>query len=781
MTLSSLRGADTGSAVARLRARKSLADISPSVNAPPAVTSFPEPERRQAPQWLQTLRGLVVGLFVGLLFVTVFVPLPDPKPQVQLDDEKATASNFSRRSPSYVRTPHETCAPPEYVRERAGVLRNRCVTILAATEESVVARVTLHPPPVAGDTAVVSVALSGRTQGVPYGSQSFMASGDSAMIELEYSANGLVPDVDYVVLVTLVSNASGWQESTKLICREAFSTLRLDGNLIRNSGFEQPGDPPHLATQFHPKNGNGARAWTPFYNGGLHIACGAIETGGNDREDSNYSEVDLHYLQPRSGLCCAQFGYRGKAEQQNQLSPMSATQVPQFYGAHQAVSVPDAVNSVLIGAWIHVSLGTPPPRQDAESAGDSLSMAVGWQLNDGSVVDAIFIPLGDEPGQERGAWRYVCAVVLADKSTALRIVHVFFHFHDRVAGSLFVDDVSVSPFGFENPDNVNRTTGCHVLMAQARNETFGGRPDPACRGSLDLQASIRPSDKQLTLAVPLTADRVLRLEAISRLYGGGPVTAAVLVRDEKELTMFVHIWNLKPWLRNHVDVTLVHLSHQTLRNEQIPINALRNAAIRLAQTEFVMMLDVDMTPATGSFACFRDPDGTMLSGLMPEDGSRIFTVPVFMADVHVQPALNKFDLLNQLNHRVATTYCLTSQKATKVDKWYRSLNPYETRFTTDYEPYGICRRDKHPAFDERFVGYGFNKISWAFYAERGTKARLFVLSDSFVTHLNHVDNAWVSGISVAHYLRTWRRYFAFVAETEASHAPLDPVYIQPRM
>jgi glycosyltransferase-like protein LARGE len=229
----------------------------------------------------------------------------------------------------------------------------------------------------------------------------------------------------------------------------------------------------------------------------------------------------------------------------------------------------------------------------------------------------------------------------------------------------------------------------------------------------------------------------------------------------------------------HVDVTLVHMSRARVAAELLPINALRNTAVRLARTEFTLMLDVDMTPATESFACLRDPDGSFLSGLLPRDGDdvRIFTAPVFITDVHARAPPSKDALLNMLYHRAATAYCANSQKAAKIDRWYAAGAPYETRFATDYEPYGVCRRERHPEYDERFVGYGFNKVAWAWAAEAGG-ARLFVLSDSFVTHLNHVDNEWVSHIGVPQYLRTWRRYFAFVAEAVAIHgAPPAARYV----
>jgi glycosyltransferase-like protein LARGE len=267
----------------------------------------------------------------------------------------------------------------------------------------------------------------------------------------------------------------------------------------------------------------------------------------------------------------------------------------------------------------------------------------------------------------------------------------------------------------------------------------------------------------MTIAVALTADRVLRLEAMSRMYGGGPICAAVLVKDQAEASMFVHIWRRKPWLFNHVDATLAFLPADQQSLDTIPINALRNAALQLAVTDFLIMLDVDMVPATASFACFRDPCGKLLSSLIPQGSKRILTVPVFIADLHVRHARTKSELATQIQEDAAAPYCLSSQRSAKIHHWLRSSDAYEVKFAPDFEPFGICRRAHCPPYDERFAGYGFNKISWAQRAEASGE-RLFVLNDGFVNHMNHMDNEWVSNISVPAYLRTWRRYLAFASE-----------------
>lgn len=404
-----------------------------------------------------------------------------------------------------------------------------------------------------------------------------------------------------------------------------------------------------------------------------------------------------------------------------------------FHGVHQGVWV---TGRVMVAAWYRVA-GVLKEKERLESPRDRLAMVVGAWEDDGVVV----------PLHKKTEWTRICAVV-----EARRFVHIYFHLHDFETGVFLVDDVEMRKM--EEGEAVKE---CHTDPEEGVIEKEEQRK---VQIKVDLTAKVAARDQQLTLAVPLTADRVLRLEAMSRLYGGGPIMAAVVVRDEQELRMFRLIWEGKAWLKKHVSVTFVRLKE---RSGALAINALRNIAVLAARTEFVMMVDVDMTPATVSFECLGSVNGLWLRRLLPRESKRILAPPVFIGDVQHRPARDMNELRNLLVKRAGTCYCLNSQRSNKIKRWYGEHEVVETRFLTDYEPYGIVRRDEYPEYDERFSGYGFNKISWAYGAELAGW-RIFVLPGSFLTHLNHVENDWVQNIDVAHYLQTWRRFLAFALE-----------------
>lgn len=79
-----------------------------------------------------------------------------------------------------------------------------------------------------------------------------------------------------------------------------------------------------------------------------------------------------------------------------------------------------------------------------------------------------------------------------------------------------------------------------------------------------------------------------------------------------------------------------------------------------------------------------------------------------------------------------------SHKLTNYWKWYSADSAYRVvGFSDKYEPYLLLfRHDELPSFDERFTGYGMNKIS--FINELFASGYQFlVLPDVWITHLPH--------------------------------------------
>lgn len=638
-----------------------------------------------------------------------------------------------------------SCTPPENRRIRYNRIQPRCIRIVHVDDRSIHAilqpepkigayRVALHPFNKLQGDSVASIEIT-CTQSCKHG----------------FNVTGLLADADYVLIVHRILGVR-----KEIVCQRAVSTISDDLNIISNPGFEDAGDSPYPPTRFFRSEASNPRSWTLFYNGGIRLLCGK-DTGTDAAAEPRVDATRSGVVYPRSGLCCAQLGFRS-------LIDMNNNQAQKFYGLHQSIEVSHFRNTNLFvfGAWYRLSSDLIESNSNRinESPRDAISMIVAFTYSDGTVDDGAIVPFQIAPSALH-SWSLNCAALQAPSDRDITHIHISFHLHDFPKGSLFIDDVFLRQM--HHLDEA-ASQQCTRIPSQSDDRKLKSSIEPTSSNyHVHLKAEVRPKYKQLTIAVPCTPERVLRLEAMSRLYAGGPVVAAVLVESEEEVRLFTEIWNRRYWLRQHVDVRFVYMSPEAKAKTSLPINALRNVAVSLARTEFVVMLDVDMTPATDAFACFRNPDALYLDNLLPEDEKTLLMLPVFVSNEGERSARDKNELLNQLGMRKGTSYCINSQKPIKIWKWYTEAEPYDVRFAAGFEPYGIGRTGSYPRFDERFVGYGFNKIAWVYGAERAGY-KLLVLPDAFVTHLNHVENDWVQSINVPQYLNTWRRYFSYVAQ-----------------
>lgn len=625
--------------------------------------------------------------------------------------------------PLYSPRPSRSCkAPP--LQERPTPLTHSCIRLISSTATKLHFRIT---PPKSVPTVVYKLALSTFKNSHSLFAQAAIASTSS--FDFNYTATDLYPDIDYTIQV--------YKDEIRGVplCRRSISTRSTEENLVLNPSFETSAQSPHIATRFRAPSPSSPRHWTPFYNGHAGLVCSPTP----------------YAITPHTGRCILQIG--------DFKSPAT---LPRFHGIHQGIPLSFS-RLVRVSAWFRF-VGPMPSQARA-------AMIVSWTDMNAHVYDGFSVPLFSDSARDR--WKNICAIVEAPAFVTLSFVHVFFHIEDLRTSVLLIDDVSVVDISNTKLSFHQLSSGCYVDGQEDKiqgewkeNINLGSHVND--KATIHLKSEIRPMKKQLTIAVPLTANRVLRLEALSKLYGGGPIAAAVAVRNAVEAGVFADIWKRKAWLRKHIDVSFVRAYGK--KESSLFLNAVRNAAIRTTATEFVIMLDVDMTPGHDIFDCFRDINGTYLSNLLSPDGHRLAAVlPVFVSDTHIRSPKNKQEVLSQTGQRIGTSYCINSQRGSKGRRWYGQDIVMQTKFLPDYEPYAIVRRDKYPRYDERFSGYGFNKIAWAAGAE-SAGWKLVVIDDRYVTHLNHAENDWVSRIDVEHYLQTWRRYLGYASEIDSPDA-----------
>ena len=76
---------------------------------------------------------------------------------------------------------------------------------------------------------------------------------------------------------------------------------------------------------------------------------------------------------------------------------------------------------------------------------------------------------------------------------------------------------------------------------------------------------------------------------------------------------------------------------------------------------------------------------------------------------------------------------------TNFSRWRTSSQPYSVEWAPNYEPYVVVKKENLPSFDERFVGFGWNKVSFIMQLD-AKNYKFFVHPSAFVMHMPHLPS-----------------------------------------
>ncbi|KAK7912699.1 hypothetical protein WMY93_012910 [Mugilogobius chulae] len=129
---------------------------------------------------------------------------------------------------------------------------------------------------------------------------------------------------------------------------------------------------------------------------------------------------------------------------------------------------------------------------------------------------------------------------------------------------------------------------------------------------------------------------------------------------------------------------------------------------------------------------------------------------VFLTDVDFLPMYGLYDYLR---YHVWPK----GHAPTNYAKWRTATTPYRVEWEADFEPYVVVRRDS-PEYDQRFVGFGWNKVSHIMELD-AQEFELMVLPNAFMIHMPHAPSFDISkfrsspGETVASVARQLQRPF----------------------
>ena len=240
------------------------------------------------------------------------------------------------------------------------------------------------------------------------------------------------------------------------------------------------------------------------------------------------------------------------------------------------------------------------------------------------------------------------------------------------------------------------------------------------------------STYDVTLIAQMSVDRLHMLEPLSR-HWEGPMSITLYASDPETQHVLQHVHN-SPTLRSRGNIG-IHIVYKS--GGFYPVNYLRNVAVENAHTPYIFLSDIDFLPMFGLYP--------YLSEAIRVIGSekRALVIPAFETLLYkFNFPSNKTKLVQMLSDSSVYTFRYhvwpKGHAPTNYDYWKTAEAPYKVNWAPDFEPYITVSRNV-TKYDERFVGFGWNKVSHIMeLAAQGYE--FVVLPDAFTVHMPHAPS-----------------------------------------
>ncbi|XP_043961051.1 LARGE xylosyl- and glucuronyltransferase 2 [Gambusia affinis] len=245
-------------------------------------------------------------------------------------------------------------------------------------------------------------------------------------------------------------------------------------------------------------------------------------------------------------------------------------------------------------------------------------------------------------------------------------------------------------------------------------------------------------DTDVTLVAQLSMDRLQMLEAICK-HWEGPISLALYMSDA-EAQQFLRYAQASEVLKNRKNVGY-HIVYK--EGQFYPVNLVRNVALRNANTPYVFLTDVDFLPMYGLYDYLRKS----IVQLDVAHTKKALVVPAFETlRYRLSFPKSKAELLSMLDMGTLYTFRYhvwpKGHAPTNYAKWRTATTPYKVEWESDFEPYVVVRQDC-PEYDQRFVGFGWNKVSHIMELD-AQEFDLMVLPNAFMIHMPHAPSFDIS-------------------------------------
>ena len=247
-------------------------------------------------------------------------------------------------------------------------------------------------------------------------------------------------------------------------------------------------------------------------------------------------------------------------------------------------------------------------------------------------------------------------------------------------------------------------------------------------------------DGDVTLVAQLSMDRLQMLEWLVQKWTG-PLSLALYLSDA-EAQQFQRYARSSEVLmsRRNIGYHVVYREAALTQQQFYPVNYLRNVALQQVHTPFVFLADIDFLPMSGLYDYLRKAASMMDIA----QTKKALVVPAFETQRYrfTFPS-SKAELLSMLDMGTLFTFRYhvwpQGHAPTNFPKWRTATTPYKVNWEHDFEPYIVVPKDLTPLYDQRFVGFGWNKVSHIVELD-ALGFEFVVLPNAFIIHMPHAPS-----------------------------------------
>lgn len=299
----------------------------------------------------------------------------------------------------------------------------------------------------------------------------------------------------------------------------------------------------------------------------------------------------------------------------------------------------------------------------------------------------------------------------------------------------------------------------------------------------------RTNSLSTTLVTQTTLDRLQLLLQICERWKSPIITVVYVTRDERE-NMWAEVSDRYNNQCPHLQMIPYVAKSELQRSHAYPINTMRNIALDHVQTSHVLLIDADFIPSDGlDVAVLKaiklvEKKSKSSTSTSANDNLHALVVPAYERQMKTSLCTSFeecYDVTKKDPEFMPRTIfslkkCVNDKKCivfhsdyykeghgnTQSEKWLRNMDNSKIRtipcMADGYEPYVVIpwcpnrQNNKHspkktgsckptsPYFDERFYGYGMNKIQQIAHLQQRGYRFAVIPATGFLTHHPHPES-----------------------------------------